>query len=575
MKILVKQQQLKQYRILLVDDEEGIRYTLGLLLKKEGYLVDQAAGCGAALALLQSAEYDLAFIDVMLAGESGLDLLRHIKSTSPETQVIICTGFPQVESAVEAVRLGAFDYITKPIRHETLMLVARHALNNKMLNDERDRYRANLDAIFRSVSDSIIMVDRDGKLAQFNATAERVCGYSQDMLGNDLVSIDLGCGGVCRKALQKSLHLKKPQELRRFECRTIEGECRIVSFTATPVVETDGAVSGAVAVIRDETRVADLERSLQKRGQFHALIGASAPMQKLYTLIEALADVPTTVLINGESGTGKELVAAALHESGVRAKGPFVKVNCSALSEHLLESELFGHVRGAFTGAIAEKTGRFQKAHGGTLFLDEIGDISPAIQMRLLRVLQESEFERVGDSTPIKVDVRIIAATNQNLADKVSRGLFRQDLYYRLNVVRLQLPALNERMADLELLITHFISKFNIKLNRSIQGVSDDVLRRLRMHLWPGNVRELEHAIEHACILSQSSIITLHDLPEDLLDSVECRAAPAPVDSTLSQPVPGGLSLQEALARSNGNKSRAARLLGISRRTVYRHLEDT
>lgn len=565
----------QKYRILLVDDEEGIRYTLGLLLKKEGYLVDDASGYDAALILLQSVNYDLAFIDIMLAGDNGLDLLRYIKTSSPETQVIVCTGFPQVESAAEAVRLGAFDYITKPIRHETLMLVARHALNIKILNDERDRYRANLDAIFHSVSDSIVMVDLDGKLVQFNATAERICGYSNEMIGNDLLSIDQGCGGVCRKALQEALHLKKPQEVRRFECQTFEGKRRIVSFTATPAVEIDGTVSGAVAVIRDETRVADLEHSLLKRGQFCAIVGASVPMQKLYTLIKALADVPTTVLINGESGTGKELVAAALHESGVRAKGPFIKVNCSALSEHLLESELFGHVRGAFTGAIAEKIGRFQKAHGGTLFLDEIGDVSPAIQMRLLRVLQESEFERVGDSTPIKVDVRIIAATNQNLADKVSQGLFRQDLYYRLNVVRLLLPTLTERMADLELLIEHFITKFNIKLNRAVQGVSDDVLRRFRMHLWPGNVRELEHAIEHACILSQSSIITLHDLPEDLLDSVECIAVPSPADSLLPYPVPGGLSLQEALARSNGNKSQAARLLGISRRTVYRHLEET
>jgi PAS domain S-box-containing protein len=418
------------------------------------------------------------------------------------------------------------------------------------------------------------MVDRHGALAQFNATAGRFCGYGDEMIGKQLSSINTGCSGTCRKALLETLGAKKNKELRRFECQTSEGKTRIFSFTANPVSEADGTFSGAVAVIRDETRVANLERSLQKRGQFHAIIGASAPMQKLYALIEALADVPTTVLINGESGAGKELVAAALHDSGVRAKQPFIKVNCSALSEHLLESELFGHVRGAFTGAIAEKVGRFQKAHGGTLFLDEIGDISPAIQMRLLRVLQESEFERVGDSTPIKVDVRIIAATNQNLADKVGQGVFRQDLYYRLNVVHLLLPSLRERMDDLDLLITHFITKFNIKLNRSVQGVSDDVLGIFRSHVWPGNVRELEHAIEHACILSKSSIISVNDLPQDLLDAVCCVAESLPVESDFQQPLTGVLSLEEALARSNGNKSHAARLLGISRRTVYRHLEN-
>jgi transcriptional regulator with PAS, ATPase and Fis domain len=194
--------------------------------------------------------------------------------------------------------------------------------------------------------------------------------------------------------------------------------------------------------------------------------------------------------------------------------------------------------------------------------------------MRLLRVLQESEFERVGDSTPIKVDVRIIAATNQNLADKVGQGVFRQDLYYRLNVVHLLLPSLRERMDDLDLLITHFITKFNIKLNRSVQGVSDDVLGIFRSHVWPGNVRELEHAIEHACILSKSSIISVNDLPQDLLDAVCCVAESLPVESDFQQPLTGVLSLEEALARSNGNKSHAARLLGISRRTVYRHLEN-
>jgi len=561
-------------RILLVDDEEGIRYTLGLLLKKEGYQVDGAADLDTARELLRTSDYDLAIIDIMLANESGITLLKHIKSSCPATQVVMCTGYPQVETATEAVRLGAFDYITKPVRYETLLLVTRHALNAKALNDERESYRANLGAIFHTVSDSIIMVDKQGALLQFNATAGRVCGYSTEMIGCQLSSINTGCNGTCRKTLLETLGSKKSRELRRFECRTFEGTSRIVSFTANPVIENDGTASGAVAVIRDETRMADLERSLQKRGQFHSLIGASAPMQKLYTLIEALADVPTTVLINGESGTGKELVAAALHECGVRAKGPFVKVNCSALSEHLLESELFGHVRGAFTGAVAEKIGRFQKAHGGTLFLDEIGDISPAVQMRLLRVLQESEFERVEDSTPIKVDVRIVAATNQNLTDKVSQGLFRQDLYYRLNVVRLLLPALCERMDDLELLIEHFIARYNAKLQRSVQGVSDDVLDVFRSHLWPGNVRELEHAIEHACILCKTGIIAVRDLPQDLLDAVELQAPSSAPKPDFFEPLNGGLSLEEALARSNGNKSHAARLLGISRRTIYRHLEN-
>lgn len=562
-----------QQKILLVDDEDGIRFTLGTLLKKEGYLVDVAANLTAARSLLQDTRYDLVFSDIMLAGESGLDLLREIKGSAQDAQVVMFTGCPQVESAAEAVRFGAFDYITKPVRYETLIAVTRHALGTKVLSDERERNRANLDAIFRTVTDGIVMIDQDGRLAQFNTTAERVCGYSPELIGTDAAAINLGCNGACRVAMLDVLKNNVPLSLRRIECHSPSGKPRIVSLTATPVTESDGIVRGAVAVVRDETELVALERSLQQRGRFHGLVGASAAMQRVYRLIESLADVPTTVLVNGESGTGKELVAAALHGCGARSRGPFVKVNCSALSEYLLESELFGHVRGAFTGAISDKIGRFQKAHGGTLFLDEIGDISPAIQMRLLRVLQESEFERVGESSSTKVDVRIVAATNQSLAEKVAQGTFRQDLYYRLNVVRLDLPPLRERCDDFELLAAHFITQFNSKLSKAVTAVSDDVRSLFRSYGWPGNVREMEHAIEHACILCKTTTITVGDLPQDLLDSLSMHATARKNHShPLSAPATR-LSLAEALAASDGNKARAARLLGISRMTLYRQME--
>jgi len=563
-----------QYRILLVDDEEGICFTLGRLLQKEGYHVDSASRIEDARLLIADSLYDLAFIDVKLADESGLNLLREIRKTSHDMQVVMFTGCPQVESAAEAVRLGAFDYITKPVRYETLIAVTRHALSNKALNDERERNRANLDAIFRTVTDSIVMVDRQGRLAQFNSTAERICGYRCDLIGDDAADMHLGCSGICRTTLGEVLNNNSPRELRRIECHPSTGKTRIINVTATPVAGPDGKTNGAVAVIRDETQLVELERSLQRRGRFHDIVGASEVMQRVYSLIESLADLPTTVLINGESGTGKELVAAALHGSGSRACGPFVRVNCSALSEHLLESELFGHVRGAFTGAIADKIGRFQKADGGTLFLDEIGDISPAVQMRLLRVLQEGEFERVGESTSRKVDVRIVAATNQNLADKVQQGMFRHDLFYRLNVVRMILPSLRERLDDLELLVAHFIVLFNNKFSRTIYGVSDDVMELFRSHDWPGNVRELEHVIEYACILCKSAIIALGDLPQDLLDSAPHCETSASHSLPISSAPAAKLSLAEALAVSDGNKAHAARLLGISRMTLYRHLES-
>ncbi|HIJ88756.1 MAG TPA: sigma 54-interacting transcriptional regulator [Desulfuromonadales bacterium] len=423
--------------------------------------------------------------------------------------------------------------------------------------------------LFQAVSDAIVMIDKEGCLANFNVAAEKVCGYTLDMIGRKITAIGPGFGDMLLEALSCGF----PREIRRFEIRTPEGKNCIFSLRATPVTEQDGTVSGAVAVIRDETHLVDLERSLKIRTRFHGIVGASASMQRVYSLIESLADVPTTALILGESGTGKELVAAALHSSGKRSEGPFIKVNCSALSESLLESELFGHVRGAFTGAIADKVGRFKKADGGTLFLDEIGDISSAVQMRLLRVLQESEFERVGESSPIRVNVRIIAATNMNLEEKVRQGMFRQDLYYRLNVIRLELPPLRDRLDDLPLLVTHFIKRYNDKFDREILGVSENVMEVFRAHDWPGNIRELEHVIERAIILCTSNIIAVNDLPDSVLhDSRHVTTATATVTYPSSETTRQPLTIAEALVKAGGNKTRAAKLLGISRWTLYRKL---
>jgi transcriptional regulator with PAS, ATPase and Fis domain len=292
-------------------------------------------------------------------------------------------------------------------------------------------------------------------------------------------------------------------------------------------------------------------------------------MQKVYSLIEDLANVETTVLVTGESGTGKELVAEALHYSGDRKDRPLVKVNCSALPESLLESELFGHVKGAFTGAIRDKQGRFQLAQGGTIFLDEIGDVSPRVQQRLLRVLQQKEFERVGDSTPVKADVRVIAATNKDLREKVKTGEFREDLYYRLNVVEVALPPLRDRREDIPLLADHFMKRLNAKLGKEISGVSDDVLKVFMNHPWPGNIRQLEHVLEHAFILCRQNAITVEHLPADFKDTVEARR-PLLTDGRTDE---RGMILQ-ALEKAGGNKARTAKLLGISRRTIYRKMDE-
>jgi transcriptional regulator with PAS, ATPase and Fis domain len=321
-------------------------------------------------------------------------------------------------------------------------------------------------------------------------------------------------------------------------------------------------------VVRDETHLVSLERDLKKRRQFHGIIGKSDKIQKVYSLIEDLCGVETTVLITGESGTGKELVAEALHHGGVRSNKPLVKVNCSALSENLLESELFGHVKGAFTGAVQDRIGRFRKAGGGTIFLDEIGDISFSTQLRLLRVLSEKEFERVGDSTSVKVDVRIVAATNQDLREKVRQGEYREDLYYRLRVVEVTLPPLRERREDLSLLVDHFLKNFNQQFNKKITAVSSDVIKLFMDYPWPGNVRELEHSLEHAFVLCRQSIIGVNDLPPEFKEIAKTKAS-----LSEDEKKDDTQALLQALEKTDWNKAKAARLLGISRQTLYRKIE--
>jgi len=555
-------------RILVIDDEEGIRFTLEKFLVKEGYEVETAGDYDEAIQKVGQADFDLIFADILLGGMTGIDILRDIRGRNILCPVIMITGYPNIETATEAIRLGAFDYIPKPIQKEMLLHVAGLALQHKKVIDEKEKYRSNLEAIFRSVKDGIITVDKDMQIVEVNEAAENLCHISRDMIGRTFTTIPQGCSGKCLETMVETIEKKQAVEISRFECRQRDRAEQVVTLTASPLLDRQGFFSGAVLVVRDETRLADLERDLNERQQFHNIIGSNEAMQKVYRLIEDLADVQTTVLITGESGTGKELVAEALHYRGGRSGNPLVKVNCAALSENLLESELFGHVRGAFTGAIKDKIGRFQRADGGTIFLDEIGDISPGMQSRLLRVLQEMEFERVGDSTPIKVDVRVIAATNKDLREKVRNREFREDLYYRLKVVEIALPPLRKRREDIPLLIEHFIKKFNKKLNKDIVGVSAEAQDRFMNYDWPGNIRELEHTLEHAFIVCRQNSIAIEDLPPDF-KSVKKGTSP------LSNKHDNELQvIMEALQKAGWNKAKASRLLGISQRTIYRKIQE-
>ena len=433
-------------------------------------------------------------------------------------------------------------------------------------------------------------MDKELLLIEINDAARSICNLSRDSIGKAFNSIAKYCNGKCRDVLDETIKKKQPIEVYRHECQLKERPQQVVNITSHPLLSKiskptnsfsakneQGKIyqdnidlfAGVILVVRDETRLANLEQDLRERQQFHNIIGKSEKMQAIYSVIDNLVDVETTVLITGETGTGKELIAEALHYRGRRCHKPLVKVNCSALSENLLESELFGHVKGSFSGAILDRTGRFQRANGGTIFLDEIGDISPRTQLQLLRVVQEKEFERVGDSTPIKVDVRIVAATNQRLHEKVRRGDFREDLYYRLKVVEVIMPPLRERKEDIPLLLNHFMNKFNKKLNKEIVAVSADVQKIFMNYSWPGNVRELEHTLEHAFIICRQNTITTDCLPLALKDFIGTKIS-ALGDSGVDE----SHAILHALEKTSWNKARAASLLGISRRTIYRKIKE-
>jgi len=555
-------------KILVIDDEESIRYTFANFLSEEGHEVVTAPNYAEGIAQISECDFDLVFSDIILGGRTGVDILRGVRERNLVCPVVMVTGYPTVETAAEAVRLGAFDYLQKPVEQDMLLHITRLALEHKKVLDENERYRVHLDAIFTSVEDGIVSVDNELRVLEVNEAAGKICGLSRDEIGRDLHTSSMHCKEKFLEALKKTVESRTSVRIERFECSHGPHDLKILTLTAYPLVDRQGLFRGAVMVARDETRLASLELSLKDRSWFHNICGKSDQMQKVYSLIGSLADVETTVLVTGESGTGKELVAEALHFTGARGHQPLVKVNCSALSENLLESELFGHVKGAFTGATSDRIGRFQKADKGSIFLDEIGDISPRVQSSLLRVLQEKEFERVGDSKPMKVDVRVIAATNKDLRGKVKRGEFREDLYYRLKVVEMSLPPLRDRKQDIPLLVEHILKQFNAKFQKNVLAVSSDVEQIFMAYSWPGNVRELKHALERAFILCHGETITADLLPLQLTAS-DAAEFPAPEEK---EGVNAGTILQ-ALEKTAWNKAKAARLLRVDRKTLYRNIE--
>lgn len=555
-------------RALIIDDEEGIRYTFRKFLEGDGWEVDTAGSPAEFLARMNGSRYDVVFADIVLQGASGVDVLRAAKELRVTAPIVMITGMPTIETAAESLRLGAYDYLQKPVNKDALLRTAGLALRHKRLRDESERYRANLEAVFQNVRDGIITTDRDFRITAFNEAAADLCGLRQEHLGSSYGEGTLSCPVGCGETLREAVRRGQPIERFRIECSHATRSVQIVDLTAAPLTDGKGGLLGGLLVIQNKTRLARLEEQQADAGGFGNIVGAGPAMKKIYSLIQEVAEINSTVLLTGETGTGKELVAEAIHGSGRRSGRPIVRVNCAALPDELLASELFGHVRGAFTGAVRDQAGRFQMADGGTIFLDEISDISPRLQVLLLRVLQEKQFERLGDARTISVDVRVIAASNRDLKKKVDDGSFREDLYYRLNVINIHLPPLRERREDIPLLVAHFLKEYNGRFGRSIEGVSQDVQRYFLGHPWPGNVRQLGHVLETAVALCRDRLIMMDHLPGDF------RAAGGIAPEPDLPAENGASAIRRALDQAGGNKAKAARILGISRQTFYRKMKE-
>ncbi len=566
--------------ILVVDDEESLRLTFQMFLSREGYgPVEVASTYGEALALIEERHFDLVVSDIVMDGASGIDLLRTIKEKGIECPVVMVTGYPNINTAAEAVRLGAFDYLAKPVKKEDLLRTARMALQqyalrnaNNALALEKDRYQKYLEAVFRSVGELIFTVDPQRRIVECNNNAIKwAADFGVDNISGKLLEDLDSCFEIFIPDIDTVLSSQNAVPEHRVELYHDSGNTGIFRVSALPLTSDDGMFLGVVLVARDVSRLEALEQK-GMRDKLHRLVGSSVKMQTVYTLIENVGKVDTTVLINGESGTGKELVAEALHAESPRRDMPLVKVDCTAIPENLLESELFGHKKGSFTGADRDRDGRILSADGGTLFLDEIGDITPLMQLRLLRFLQERTFYPVGRDRAITVDVRVVAATNADLRQKVQEGAFREDLYYRLKVVDIILPPLRERGDDLVMLVQLFITRFSKRLSKDITGISDQALQVLRQHNWPGNIRELEHVMERACVLCDTTTITSEHLPLELREGE--RVAPqAHHTEHLLEEENEEVRIVNTLRRTFGNKAQAARLLGIDRSTLYRKLK--
>ncbi|MBN1676262.1 MAG: sigma 54-interacting transcriptional regulator [Kiritimatiellae bacterium] len=430
--------------------------------------------------------------------------------------------------------------------------------------------REQLETILNCVADGVFTVDRDKKIRFFNRAAERITGFSAEeatgQFCRDVFRTTI-CGTSCTLAEVE----RTGKDIINRPVRILDRDGRevLVSISAAALRDARGELIGGVETFRDLSTEEELRRQIEKSYTFHDIVSRHPKMHELFAILPDIAESHVSVLIEGESGTGKELFARAIHNLSPRKDAPFIAVNCGSLPDTLLESELFGYRKGAFTDAKHDKPGRFEMAKGGTLFLDEISDVSPALQVRLLRVLQEKTYEPLGGTEPVRADVRIVAATNQNLSKKVQTGTFREDLYYRLNVLRLELPPLRERRCDIPILIDHFRRHLNAETGKGIEAVDDCVLNLLMSHDFPGNIRELENIMQHAFVLCKQSVILPAHLPKEFAERLGSRVTAGP----LSLEELEKKAIREALFINDGNRTATSKQLGIDPSTLYRKMK--
>jgi two-component system response regulator HydG len=450
---------------------------------------------------------------------------------------------------------------------------------------EKHNLNRYLKDIVDAVRDGIMIVDTDGHILMVNAAMAHMTGFPEDeMIGSPCTILDCDACEQLRSATEeKWCRLFVRQRVRNKRCTMTKKNGAYLNSVkeASVLKDEQGNVFGALEIYTDTTeldrkdeKIRELLRLLNKDTGFHDMVGHHQSMQKIYQIIEKVARSDSTVLISGESGTGKELVANAVHELGKRNNGPFVKINCAALNEMIIESELFGHRKGAFTGAYRHRKGLFEAADGGDIFLDEIGDMPLTTQAKLLRVLETKQLVRIGDHRSINVDIRIITATNRNLAERVSQGLFREDLFYRINVFPVHLPPLRERKDDITLLVNAFIQELQSDTQKRITGVNPEVMDIFMRYHWPGNIRELKSALEYAFLVAESGLVEIHHLPSQLQSALKTETEPrnSAADSNVAVGPEEKAQLIEALRKAGGNQSRAAGILGILRMTVFNRM---